>query len=424
MGYMFDSCWSLTELDLSSFNTSNVTVMTRMFAYCWELQKIYVSSSWSTAAVTESVNMFLQDTKLVGATSFNSSSITHTMANYASGYLTKAKELPTLSLSKFQEVYNSESEIYFDYYNGSSYAPNGTNLISGVTATDISENGDGSINAYSDGTSLYILSADIIQFPSDCTSMFNEYTSLTTLEFNNINTSKVTIMSKMFYICSGLTSLDISKFDTSNVTSMRAMFYKCSGLTNVDLSSFNTAKVTDMYAMFSGCSKLTSVDVSKFNTAKVTDMAFMFNNCQALTSLDLSSFDSTNVTKLNTMFQACYVLENLDLSNFDTSNVTDMGFMFNGCSKLTSLDLSNFTTSKVTNMLNMFAECVELVTIYAGDWETSSLTSIAYGGNMFYNCKKLVGGAGTAYSSSYANYTYAKVDGGTSSPGYFTYKEN
>lgn len=37
----------------------------------------------------------------------------------------------------------------------------------------------------------------------------------------------------------------------------------------------------------------------------------------------------------------------------------------------------------------------------------------------FYNCKKLVGGNGTAWSSSNTNYTYMRIDkAGT--PGYLT----
>ena len=39
---------------------------------------------------------------------------------------------------------------------------------------------------------------------------------------------------------------------------------------------------------------------------------------------------------------------------------------------------------------------------------------------MFSGCTKLIGGAGTKYNSSYVDKTYARIDGGTSNPGYFT----
>ena len=41
---------------------------------------------------------------------------------------------------------------------------------------------------------------------------------------------------------------------------------------------------------------------------------------------------------------------------------------------------------------------------------------------MFKNSSKLVGESGTKYNSSNVNKTYARIDGGTSSPGYFTSK--
>lgn len=41
---------------------------------------------------------------------------------------------------------------------------------------------------------------------------------------------------------------------------------------------------------------------------------------------------------------------------------------------------------------------------------------------MFYECNSLVGGAGTVYDGTKIDKTYARIDGGTSSPGYFTRK--
>ena len=50
------------------------------------------------------------------------------------------------------------------------------------------------------------------------------------------------------------------------------------------------------------------------------------------------------------------------------------------------------------------------------------ISAVTSSSNMFYNTTNLVGGAGTTYNSSYVDKTYAKIDGGTSSPGYFTAK--
>ena len=111
----------------------------------------------------------------------------------------------------------------------------------------------------------------------------------------------------------------------------------------------------------------------------------------------------------------------LDLSSFNTSNVTDMSWMFT-YSAATALDLSSFNTSNVTDMRFMFYECPNLKTIYASDiFNTNSVTSSSY---MFTGSSNLVGGAGTTYNSSYVDKTYARIDGGTTSPGYFTLKNS
>ncbi|MBR1416977.1 MAG: BspA family leucine-rich repeat surface protein, partial [Bacilli bacterium] len=120
-------------------------------------------------------------------------------------------------------------------------------------------------------------------------------------------------------------------------------------------------------------------------------------------------------------------LTSLNLSNFNTSNVTDIYGMCYGMSSLTSLDLSSFDTSSVVRMGGsytsdgMFSYCTNLQRIYvnASKWNTNAVTSSTY---MFYNDTNLVGGAGTTYSSSYTDKTYARIDGGptSSTPGYLT----
>ena len=49
----------LFELDLSSFNTSQVTIMDKMFYNNRKIRKIYVGSNWNTDNVTSSANMVI-----------------------------------------------------------------------------------------------------------------------------------------------------------------------------------------------------------------------------------------------------------------------------------------------------------------------------------------------------------------------------
>lgn len=86
MRYMFYSCKALASLDLSNLNTSNVTDMMQMFARCTELTSIYVGEGWNTDKVTVSDNMFDGCTKLPN---FDSTKTDKTYA-YIGGYLEKA----------------------------------------------------------------------------------------------------------------------------------------------------------------------------------------------------------------------------------------------------------------------------------------------------------------------------------------------
>ena len=242
---------------------------------------------------------------------------------------------------------------------------------------------------------LYIVSEAPIFAPSDCSYIFsffkydnNKYKSnLVQINFNNcFNTSKVTDMYRMFYVCSSLTSLDLNSFNTTNVTDRRYMFGGCSSLTRLDLSNFNTSKVDDMSYMFENCSSLTSLDLSSFNTSSVTNMSYMFENCSSLTSLDLSSFDTSKVTKMASMFFGCSSLTSLVLNSFNTSSVTNMGWMFYNCSSLTNLDLSNFNTPKVTDISDMFYKCSSLTSLDLSNFNTSQVTNMD---SMFGGCSSL-----------------------------------
>ena len=65
---MFRGVFKVTELDLSGFNTAEVTDMTYMFYQCFALKTIYVSDSFATSNVGSGagVEMFHQCRELVG----------------------------------------------------------------------------------------------------------------------------------------------------------------------------------------------------------------------------------------------------------------------------------------------------------------------------------------------------------------------
>ena len=143
----------------------------------------------------------------------------------------------------------------------------------------------------------------------------------------------------------------------------------------------------------------------------------LFNCMRDATSIETKDFDTSNVTNMSQMFCHCSSLTALDVSKFDTSKVTDIRAMFQNCSSLTELDVSNFDTSNVTRMWYMFQNCSSLTTIFASD----KFVTDAESSEMFKDCTKLKGGAGTVYDANHTDKEYARIDvAGT--PGYFTAK--
>jgi surface protein len=61
---MFDACYRLTTMDLSSFNTQNVVQMSSMFSYCRSLKSIDLSS-FNTRNVEQMGSMFIGCSSLI-----------------------------------------------------------------------------------------------------------------------------------------------------------------------------------------------------------------------------------------------------------------------------------------------------------------------------------------------------------------------
>lgn len=291
--------------------------------------------------------------------------------------------------------------------------------IVGIEPTNVDLKKTGKIKLYVKGTKAYILSNRKIYANPDSFQTFFGLKELTSVDFSNFETGMVTTMRGMFRGCDKLAEVkNVTSWNTKNVEDMEFLFHGCSSLTTLDLSGWNTAKVKNLYGTFYGCSRLTSLDVSSWNTSAVTNIIDVFWGCSSLTSLDVSSWDTENVTNMNYAFYNCSSLTSLDVSGWNTADVTNMDGMFYNCGSLTSLDLSGWDTSSVTDMSSVFYGCGRLASVYVGSgWNTDNAST---SGNMFLQCKKLTGGKGTSYDDGHTDKSYARIDGGTENPGYFT----
>ena len=208
MGYFTQPCRDkLRTLDLSEFDTSQVTSMYEAFYQCNKLEEINLTNV-DTSNVTDMTQMFSSCSNLTSLdlSSFNTSNVTDMSAMF-----NVCRNLTSLDLSSFN--------------------------TSNVTSMK---------------------------------SMFNVCRNLTSLDLSNFDTSNVMNMQYMFYSCSALTSLDLSNFDTSNVMNMQYMFGGCDTLVNLYIN-FDTSNVTvyDYFnGIFNSDIKLENV-VGKFEGAKV-----------------------------------------------------------------------------------------------------------------------------------------------------------
>ena len=390
-------------LDLSNFNTSNVTDMSNMF--CSSQVSAIDVSDFDTSKVTDMYGMFesTQAKSIIGLENFNTSNVESMNSMF---YESNLKEL---NLDNFDTSKVTNMTYMFYYVN-----LNELNLSSFNTSNVTDMFG------VFQGARINIL-IGLKNFDTskvtDMGSMFNNF-STNKLDLSNFDTSNVTNMDLIFTSVKTQEIVFGDKFNTSKRTHLYNWFFKAN-IEKLDLSNFDTSNVTSMRNMFWDA-KIGELNISNLNTSAVTDMYKMFSGLETK-KLNLSSFDTSNVIDMSDMFSSSEIETIYGLENFNTSNVTNMSNMFIW-SEFITLDLSSFDTSKVTNMDFMFNGSTSLKTIYVSSkFVTTAVTTST---SMFGNLPKLVGGNGTKYNVSYIDKTYARIDRGTSSPGYFTLKNN
>ena len=383
---MFYGCQRLTSLDLTFFNTYKVKSMAGMFRECWALTSIEFGPNFNTMDVTDLNSMF-----------------------YSCKALTTIKNRGRLSTS-------SATSLAYMFY----------------------------------GCEKWDMSALAEDF----------------------NTELVTDMEHMFYNCKALKSLNLKKWDMSKVTKTYCMFQNCSNLTTIYRNDdWSKKAITSGSSMFSGCTSLKGGQGTTYSSASSTGLAMAHPDNAGVPGFftgDMDSWDKLYGTVIGTTFNIRYDKEctirggltNItDLSYDDAeqittvkiesavknANITSTYMWFSAMPNLTSVEgLENINWSKVTNVSYMFADdvklpsidlrkmnltgkkcdymfqnCSALKTIYCDDDYTSTLSSST---QMFYGCSSLQGQRDTKYSSSHTDASYARPDGGTIAPGYFTGK--
>lgn len=93
--------------------------------------------------------------------------------------------------------------------------------------------------------------------------MFFGCGALTSLDLSSFDTSKVQTMNSLFSYCSSLVDVVVTSFDLSGLSGkgggLSAVFNECSSLATLDLSSWSIPKAMKMEDMFKNCSSLKTI---------------------------------------------------------------------------------------------------------------------------------------------------------------------
>lgn len=232
MSGMFRDCAALEgELDLSLFQTTDVTDMSRMFAGMERIESVNLSA-FDTANVTDMAQMFRDfGGERLDLENFDTAKVTDMREMFAGSSLT-ALDLKSFDTGNVTDM----SGMFADCLR--------------LRKLDITSLRTGRVN--------------------NMQGMFRGC-ALSAIDLSRFETGNVTDMSYLFAGCANVTGLDLSAFDTGAVWTMASMFYGCGSLVTVDVSSFDTAAVTDMSGMFWDCNMLDTPDVSHFDVSNVEE---------------------------------------------------------------------------------------------------------------------------------------------------------
>lgn len=206
---------------------------------------------------------------------------TGTRVIYSSKYTIKVTvQMPLMNVSRLASVLTTLSSqgknitvISFGHYA----------VPGNVTTYDVSGQSDKSIVAYVPSTMsgwgiqgsselrITDVNRDVVAFASGNSICFKSgasdtstaFDNIKTINFDAVDTTRVTSAAYAFYNMKSLTSITgLSRWDTSKITTMNSMFKGCTGLKSLDFSSFNTKNVTNFSSMMYGCTGLSRITVA------------------------------------------------------------------------------------------------------------------------------------------------------------------
>ena len=437
---MFNGCTSLTSVGLANIKSGNVTNFENMFYGCSSL--VTADVAFDTSSSQSFKNMFngCGNIKSLNLSSWNTSQLTD---GGLGGTFSGCTSLATLDMSGWDMTGLSNLD---DTFNG--LVSLATLNMSGWDLSNcISLN-----RTFKDCSSLTGINISEMGLSDSLTSMSETFagcTSFSRIDFSGFTFKNVTDVSGLLNMGSRSSSLTKVTFDadtdTTSITNMSNMFAGCDSIKTLDLTKFNTASVTNFEGMFNNMPNVETITVStKFVVADTTKTMFIgdvklsggktsyvgtnenplsqyakidgwrkqegyfegiFNETVLSKRLFQTLFpkdtETTNVEMVSTGSKTLAELEGqpdvykrVDIGAENSNN--DSGFyiyawregsivkwwtdadkaympgdcssFFKGNTKLLKFDFSGFDVSRITNMQEMFSECTGITDIVFGDY--------------------------------------------------------
>ena len=316
---LFYSCGIINSSNISSWDTTNVTIMYQTFYGCPLFNQDV--GSWNTSNVTNMGYLFHS------CSSFNNGDSGNNGANSFSWN--------TSNVNDMYSIFSGCSA--FNQYLGSSWNTSKvTNIYGMFNGCAVFNHGD-ITNAGANSFTWILSNVTSVEYMFNGCSVFNQ--DITTFVL-----SKAPQLSYMFQ--------DANLFNNGDITNANSK----------PLTNWNTSNITNMYAMFKRASAFNQ-DITNWDTSNVRTMEYTFDDAITFNQ-NIRRWDTSNVTTYNDMFDTATAMINewwpTNPGWTDTSKSTPTSEFFNTITKLTlvfSSSSSPFTvTLPLTGTFNVYVD--------------------------------------------------------------------
>ena len=375
MTYMFFGC-KVQTLDLSSFNTAKVTDMSNMFINCDNLMTIFVSNGWTMGAVTNGNNMF-GCPNLVGGMGTTYSSA-YSDASYAHidggtsnpGYFTPKNGYvaePVFAWNANELTMTSSTEgatIYYTLTDGVTSTPTPTQYTAPISVTS-----DVTIAAYAEKDGMFRSMTTTLDYPY--TAWMGLVSAIA--DAQNVSSQAAT---------NDNVTAEQRDALNSQISVAQAMY-----TARADSAAAITQFTTDLVTLTETIRQLVNAVNEPYAVLAGNTLTFYYDKQKEsrgglgvgpFTSISYQSWGTASGSITNVVF---------DESFANCTTITSTAYWFYGMQNLTTITgIEHLKTQNVTDMSGMFLQCSSLTGLDLRSFNTQNVTHMS---NMFAYCSAL-----------------------------------